>query len=398
MHTAQKVMKQYIVLTMLNSMYAGFVGATYVIFMERFGLDFFEQVVVNAFFYATLVVMEIPTGVVADVYGRKISYLISCALATIGLVIYGFATTMLGFILAEIVLAVGMTFSSGAFKAWFVDRFHHCKHDEALEQIFTRGSRFGMIAAILSAIAGSYLYQVSPALPWFVSALFSLIAGIYGSLCQEEYFVRERISVTSKFVHLKIALVDFRKNLTTHGPFRFIVVVSFALHFFVAAPNMQWQHFFEARLHDETLLGYVYLVIKVAVFIGLFFASRVLKFFGNERRSIIWMQMLIAFSLMFAACASRAWFMVIAFMIHEVGRGVITPITDAYMHSNIVDSRKRATIDSCASMVYRCAGVVGLMFGGFLAKHFGISFTWMTVSVVLAAATITVALKEKKRK
>lgn len=392
---AKRVMKQFVILSMLNSAFMGLTSATYVTFLAHYGLDLFEQGVVNFCCFLMLTIMEIPTGVIADMYGRKISYLISCGLASAGLLLYGLSTTMFGFIAAEMVLAIGMTFSSGAFRAWFVDRFHHFKHQESLSTVFARASGFGVVASVVAAIVGAHLYKLSPAAPWFAGAVMSLVAGIVACSCKEEYFVRESSTVTFKIQILKTAFADFRKAISHDGPFRFIVVVSFALHMFVAAPNMQWQPFFGFYLQNEIWFGYVYFGIKVAVFAGTCLAPIVLRHIVCEKKSIMTTQLAIAVSLFVAALCDSFWLAGTAFLIHEMGRGAVTPIADAYLHDNI-EARQRATIDSCASMVYRGAGAIGLLFGGFIAKRFGIPFTWMIMSVILATATIAVALKGKK--
>ena len=76
-----KIIRQYYVLSCLFS--AGglsVISAIYVTYLIKNGLDLFQVNLVNAIFFFTLFVCEIPTGAFADLFGRKKSFVIACVL------------------------------------------------------------------------------------------------------------------------------------------------------------------------------------------------------------------------------------------------------------------------------------------------------------------------------
>lgn len=393
----RKVIREYAILSILNSMMLGFTSAIYVTFMGHFGLDLFQQSAMNVCFFVTMFVMEIPTGVVADLYGRRVSYLISCVLVACGHVIYGCSTTLGGFVTAEVVLAIGMTFSSGAFKAWFVDRMKHFGHTERLTKVFAQMSYISAIGSIVAAIAGSYMYIIAPSVPWFGCSAVAVIAGIFAFTIKEEYFVARVISWHNHFSFAKGAVKDFRRYVVESSVFRFVMGMVAAMYVFIAAPNMQWQPFLGDIVGGVQRFGFLFFGIRLSVMAGAKIAPYLVRNSEHERIVLLYTHIGTAIALMCAATFTSPWLVIAWFMLHEFGRGITSPILDAYLHDHI-PSEQRATMDSCMSVVRHLAGAAGLLFGGLFAKHIGISATWIIMSVVMMTMTVMVAWREKQKR
>jgi MFS family permease len=101
--SAEKVQRVYLTLMLGNTLAASFIWGINTIFLLDAGLSNLEAFAANAFFTAGMVLFEIPTGVVADTIGRRVSYMAG----TLTLM----ATTLLYVMLWEI---------SGPFWAWAV--------------------------------------------------------------------------------------------------------------------------------------------------------------------------------------------------------------------------------------------------------------------------------------
>jgi MFS family permease len=113
-----KIVRQYYVLSLLFSIGGNSLTcAVYVTFLMSNGLNLLQVNLINAVFFFTLFVCEIPTGAYADIFGRKSSFVLACALMSASMFVYGSSHTFVGFIIAEILAAIGGTFRSGAFQA-----------------------------------------------------------------------------------------------------------------------------------------------------------------------------------------------------------------------------------------------------------------------------------------
>src|SRR3989344_7989541 len=106
-----KVEKQtfrcYLMLSFLTKFGISFIAAVYVTFLMSQGLNLFEVNMVNFVFFITMFVCEIPTGAIADVFGRKTSFVCSCFLYAVGMFVYAASQSFWGFVLAEMISAVG---------------------------------------------------------------------------------------------------------------------------------------------------------------------------------------------------------------------------------------------------------------------------------------------------
>ncbi|MCX6718781.1 MAG: MFS transporter [Candidatus Taylorbacteria bacterium] len=159
----------------------------------KHGLNLFEVNLVNTSFFITLFVCEIPTGAFADIFGRKASFVLACALISVSMFVYGSSSNLWGFVLAEVICAIGFTFRSGAFQAWLVDSLKHHGYDGDLTRIFARENLICQIGGGCGAIAGSYIYAYDPAWPWFSGGAGLLIVAVIAQVTmKEEYFVRRR--------------------------------------------------------------------------------------------------------------------------------------------------------------------------------------------------------------
>ena len=85
------------------------------------GLNAFQLVLIGSVLELTIFLGEVPTGIVADVYGRKRSVLIGLVLSGLGLMLAGAYTNFETIILGHVVYGLGATFMSGAQQAWIAD-------------------------------------------------------------------------------------------------------------------------------------------------------------------------------------------------------------------------------------------------------------------------------------
>ncbi|MFA6898050.1 MAG: MFS transporter, partial [Candidatus Paceibacterota bacterium] len=193
---AKQIIHRYLALVALVGMFGTGIGsATYVLFLKSHGLDLFEVNLVNVAFFTTLFICEIPTGAFADVFGRKPSFIISCFLYALGLGAYAFSQSFWGFVMAEMVLAVGATFSSGAFSAWLVDSLKHHGHAEPLAPIFSKAGAIGRLGSMAGGLIGAVIAEWDLALPWFVGSIgMFIVAGYSLIVLREDYFVKQKLN------------------------------------------------------------------------------------------------------------------------------------------------------------------------------------------------------------
>jgi MFS transporter, DHA3 family, tetracycline resistance protein len=147
---------------------------TAVYFVKAVGLNPFQLVFVGTVMELTVFIFEVPTGVVADAYGRKISVIISTILCGGAFLIVGGTRLFSAVLLGYAIWGIGATFSSGALEAWIVDEMEGTD----LERVFLRGGQIGSVGSLLGILLSVALASNSLALPLLVGGALQILGGV----------------------------------------------------------------------------------------------------------------------------------------------------------------------------------------------------------------------------
>lgn len=391
----RNTIRLYLLLKALSTFGVSFISAVYVTFLITRGLDLFQVNLVNAVFFATMFLFEIPTGAIADVFGRKVSYVASCLLWGISMFLYSGANSFWGFATAEMVAAVGATLASGAFQAWMVDKLRHHGHNGTLSRVFAREQQVVSSFAIVGGICGAYLADRALYLPWVVGGCVMLATGLIAWLTmREEYFAPKKFSFRSGLEAMKTTARASVEYGIRHKTVRFILVIGTVQYLAVMAPNMQWQPLFLPHLPGKTELGYLWAAMAGSMILGAQLAPWFLRKMVSEKKALMISQVVIGLGLL-AAVATKLFAIALpAFLLHELARGAFHPLKNQYLHDNI-PSAKRATLVSFESITHHIGGLIGLVASGFIAESAGIPWAWTLSGLVLIVGTLLVAKNDR---
>src|SRR2546426_9821615 len=163
--TPASIQRTYLVLLLGNTLAASLIWGINTIFLLDAGLSNLEAFAANAFFTAGMVLFEVPTGVVADTAGRRVSYL----LGTVTLA----GSTLLYVLLwrihapfwqwagVSILIGLGFTFFSGAIEAWLVVGLNLTVFTGELESVFGRGQIVTGVAMLTGSVVGGLIAQAT---------------------------------------------------------------------------------------------------------------------------------------------------------------------------------------------------------------------------------------------
>src|SRR5215211_3760658 len=111
---------KYFLYTALKGFGFGLFMAVWVIYLQqRRGLSLSQAALIDVTFFVAAALAEVPTGIVADRFGRKTSMTFGATLITVGLLGWTFAPTLPLTIIAYVAMGVSITFLSGAEDAFF---------------------------------------------------------------------------------------------------------------------------------------------------------------------------------------------------------------------------------------------------------------------------------------
>jgi MFS family permease len=171
MPTPRSIQRTYLLLMLGNTLAASFIWGINTIFLLDAGLSNLEAFAANAFFTVGMVAFEVPTGIVADTIGRRVSYLlgtVTLALSTLLYVLlWQIEAPLWEWAIASMLLGLGFTFFSGAVEAWLVDALAATGFTGEIESVFGRGQIVTGAGMLVGSVAGGFVAaQVSLGAPF----------------------------------------------------------------------------------------------------------------------------------------------------------------------------------------------------------------------------------------
>src|ERR687895_1368559 len=131
--SSRRIQYVYLILMLLHTLAASFIWGINTLFLLDAGLSNTEAFAANAFFTAGQVIFEVPTGVVADTRGRRLTYLLGtitlAASTVLYLLMWRISAPMWAWAISSALLGLGFTFFSGAVQAWLVDALKAHSYD-----------------------------------------------------------------------------------------------------------------------------------------------------------------------------------------------------------------------------------------------------------------------------
>jgi DHA3 family tetracycline resistance protein-like MFS transporter len=138
------------------------------------GLTPVQLILVGTALEISAFVFEVPTGIVADVYSRRLSIIIGYILMGVGFLIEGFFPAFLPILLAQVIWGLGYTFTSGATQAWISDEIGE---DDA-NKLFIRATQVGLFSSLIGMGLAILVGANSVAMPLRVGSIGVLLIGI----------------------------------------------------------------------------------------------------------------------------------------------------------------------------------------------------------------------------
>lgn len=175
-----------------SSAAAGFLFAmgstlSMVFLIVRVDLNPLQMLLVGSVLEGSVLLFEIPTGVVADTISRKVSVVIGMFLFGAGFMLYAVPNfwVILG---AQAVWGIGFTFISGAFVAWLADEIG----EDAAGRVYLRSSQRRMAGSLLGIVAAVAVGSIALWLPLFICGVGHVLVGVWlWAVMPETGFVRQ---------------------------------------------------------------------------------------------------------------------------------------------------------------------------------------------------------------
>jgi MFS family permease len=389
---SRRVLVGYFTLSGLYTLSAAAIWGVNTLFLLDAGLSFFEVFVANAAFSAGMVVFEVPTGVVADTLGRRVSFLLSVAvLGTTTLLYVALAQVGAGvvaFAAVSVAMGLGFTFYSGAMEAWLVDALAVTGFAGALDGVFARGQQITGAAMLVGTVGGGLLGQIDLSLPYLVRS--ALLAAVF----LVAYLVMHDLGFAPRRVTVGELPGEVRRNARagirfgwSQRPLRLLMLASLVQTGFLTWGFYASQPYLLDLLESDAIwvAGLVAAGIALSTIGGNQLVQVLSRRCGRRTTLLLGAAAVETCAAVGLGLAASFWVALPALLLVTAAVGVTSPVRQAYLHQ-VVPSEQRATVVSFDSMVANTGGVAGQLGLGALGEARGVGVAFVVGGLATAGA------------
>jgi MFS family permease len=370
--------RAYYLISGTYTLSASLIWGVNTLFLLDAGLDIFGVFVANAVFTAAMVLFEVPTGVLADTRGRRISFLLSNVVlgaSTLGYVaVAKLGGGLISFCLVSVVMGLGFTLYSGAVEAWVVDALKARGFEGALDQLFANGAIVTGSAMLVGTIGGGLLGSIDLSVPFLARTALLVVSFVLALVfMHDEGFTPRAITLG----HLWAEMRRVGQAGVTWGikepQLRLLIAASFVQSGFLMWAWYAWQPYFLAllRTHAVWVAGAIAAANSLATIAGNALVEFFTRFCGRRTTLLLWASAVFTGAAVAVGLAHSFWGAFSAFMLVMASLGMVMPVKQAYLHQ-VVPGEHRATVVSFDSMVGNGGGILGQVGLGALSKDMGI--------------------------
>jgi len=354
------------------------------------GLNPLQLVLIGTTLEVTALLFEIPTGVVADVYSRRLSVIIGMFIMGFGMAMQALPTFAL-LVLAQVVNGIGWTFTSGATDAWLVDEIG----DENAGEVFLRASQVRNVCAMVGIALSVLLANISLALPIVISGVIYLMLGVFLVAVMPEHNFKPSPREGRNTWQTMWHTFNDGVKLTRAQPVIVSLIGFDFLHgLFSEGYDRLWTAYVIATFTLPTIFGFTSVIwfgIAAAAsrLLSIAITETIRRRFDLNQQAVsarlLWIiNALLIASLIAFPLSPNFYLALSAVMLIGAFRYAIDPIHGNWLNQRITDSRVRATVLSMSSQMNAVGQIAGGPAIGAIGNWFSVRAALLISAVILS--------------
>lgn len=190
-----------------------FFDAFLILFFKESGLSYFQIGWLYSMREATAFLLEIPTGIAADIFGKKRSMLVSLFSYTISFIIFYYYANFYAFILAMALYATGEAFRTGTHKAIILDYLEHNRIEDQKIKYYSYVRTWAQIGLAASTLmAGVLIFKFNRYNIIFMAAIFPYLINLINIISYDVPRIHkssenQMAAINERFIGLKNTII-----------------------------------------------------------------------------------------------------------------------------------------------------------------------------------------------
>ena len=358
------VQRTYLTLQLFNTLAASLIWGINTLFLLDAGLSNTEAFAANAFFTAGFVLFEIPTGVIADLKGRKVSYLLGVFTLAVSTLIYLYmwrvSAPFWAWAISSMLLGLGFTFFSGAFEAWLADALAHSGAKDKLESVLAKGEIVEGAAMLTGSVAGGFIAQATNlGVPYVVRAGFLVLNFLVAVFVMKDLGFKPATGKQPVKEVKKILSSSVRHGLK-NPPIRWMMFTApfiggVSIYAFYAMQPYLLELYGNENAYG--IAGIAAAVVAGAQIAGGLLVPHIGRIFRKRTSVLITAYGISVTVLALVGLIPNFWVVVTLLVLWGLMFSAVTPVRQAYLNA-LIPSEQRATVLSFDSLFGSTGGVV----------------------------------------
>lgn len=402
---ARKVQRTYLTLLLFNTLAASLIWGINTLFLLDAGLNNLEAFAANAFFTAGFVLFEIPTGVVADLRGRRTSYLLGLLTLAVSTLLYLYmwyvSAPFWAWAFASLFLGLGFTFLSGAFEAWLADALDHTGEKKILEAVLARGEIVEGAAMLAGSVAGGALAQATNlGVPYIVRAFLLVLNFVSAFFLMKDLGFKpagekRAIAEVKSILHASIEY-GLRNRPVRWLMFAAPFTGGVSIYAFYAMQPYLLELYGDSKAYG--VAGLAAAIVAGAQIAGGLSVPYVVRVFHRRTSVLLVCEGISVVVLAVIGFVPNFWVAVVLLVLWGLMFSAVIPIRQGYLNA-LIPSQQRATVLSFDSLFGSTGGVVIQPVLGKVADVWGYptSYTFSAVFQVFSLPFTWLARRERAK-
>ena len=387
--------KTYLLFSAITAMCFSLVATVMIVYhIEIVHLNPLQLILVGTTLELACFIFEIPTGIVADVYSRKLSIVIGGVLTGVGFILEGSISSFIFVLVAQIVWGLGSTFISGSLEAWIAEE----EKNKDLDEIYIKGAQAGQIGAFIGIVLSTVIANFSVRLPIIVSGVLFIILALFLWLYMPENNFKPSapgdLNTFKKMVYTLKSGLKFVKSKS-------IIMILLAVTLFYGLSSEGYDRLSNAHFLQDTTLpklgnlssvtwfGIFGILGMILSFIVMHFMAKNLKNEDNRKNGklLLCINILYISSMLIFALTRNFSLMLIAYLATNTFRIINEPIFSAWLNGHI-DDNSRATVLSINGQMNSLGQILGGPIIGIIATNISVSIGIVCTSLLVAPVLV----------
>lgn len=393
--------KVYSLIFFLNSYLSGILVPVLSLILLDKGASLSNLSIILGLYAFTVIILELPTGIIADVFGRKKSFCLSVIVSILSLVTLLFGRGIIFLCLGMMLYGLSRALASGSFDAMFIDYYIDNYGKDKLHNITTRLSVLEALGMSAGALSGGFFPKISTTYfsslgTYDLNLIVRIILSVTVAVLSYAFIQETEKNEKEERITLKQHIKNSSKIVTKSSTIICIFISVFSTGFFLSSLETYWQpHFITLLPNSDSmgLLGLMAFLYFAAATLGSIGSNKIIKKYKfNPKKMYVILRAMLAISLILTALQTRVPIFMTLYSAIYLLFGM-SSIPEGVILNSEIPNEIRASVLSVNSLAMQIGGLAGSLLYSILINYISIPKIWIIAASVVLVTVAVISTK-----